>query len=303
LDFIHRDGEAFQDQLPDEILQQGSGWGALESLYRERAGQAAFSTAGMVFDKESLTTEQAPWISLVNLGVMPDVDPDSVPVAFMTQDEWKARLEAFVKSGQRANWFAWLQLGVMRFTINDRDGARRAWEQSLQHTPTAWAKRNLAVLAIEEGQQEEAVKLYIEAVRMKPALLPLAVECGQALLQSMQPQKWLELLKQLPMVVRSSGRIQLLEAQAALAIGDFRKVEQFFEDEVIVPTIREGELSLSDFWFEYHLRRLSSQENCQIDEALRARVYREYPVPAHIDFRMRIEPHEQAGSLGEANKQ
>jgi tetratricopeptide (TPR) repeat protein len=303
LESVQREGETFQDQAPDEILQQGSGWGALEALRREREGQTAFCTAGMLFDEVSLTTEQAPWVSLVNEGVVPDTDPDSVPAAFMIQDEWKARFEAIVKSNQRSNWFTWLQLGVMRYSAKNRDGARQAWEQSLQQFPTAWAKRNLAVLALEEGQQEEAIEQYIEAVRMKPELLPLAVECGQALLQLMQPQKWLELLKELPMMIRSSGRIQLLEAQAALAIGDFKKVEQFFANEVILPNIREGELSLSEFWFEYHLRCLSSQENLKIDDELRARVYREYPVPAHIDFRMRIEPNEPSHSLGEANKQ
>ena len=303
LESAHQDGEIFQDQPPIEILQHGSGWGALEALRREREGQTAFCTAGMLFDEVSLTTEQAPWVSLVNKGVVPDTDPDSVPVAFMVQDEWKARFEALVKSNQRVNWFSWLQMGVMRYAANDRDGARQAWEQSLQQLPTAWAKRNLAVLTLEEGQQEEATSLYIEAVRMKPELLPLVVECGQALLQSIQPQKWLELLKELPTTVRSSGRIRLLEAQAALAMGDFQKVERFFADEVILPNIREGELSLSEFWFEYHLRRLSSQENLKIDDELRARVYREYPVPAHIDFRMRIEPNEPSHSLGEANKQ
>jgi tetratricopeptide (TPR) repeat protein len=294
LETVHLHGEAFQDQAPNETLQHGSGWGALESLRREREGQPAFSTSGMLFDEESLTTEQAPWISLVMQGVMPDVDPDSVPAAFMIQDDWKARLEAFVKSGQHTNWITWLQLGVMRYAAKNRDGARQAWEQSLQQFPTAWARRNLAILALEDGQQEEVASLYIEAVRMKPELLPLVVECGQALLKSMQPQKWLELLKEVPATIRSSGRIQLLEAQAALAIGDFKKVEQFFANEFILPTIREGELSLSDFWFEYHLKRLSYQENREIDDELRARVYREFPVPAHIDFRMKIEPHEQS---------
>jgi len=294
LESAHRDGEVYQDQPPDEILQRGSGWGALESLRQEREGQTVFCTAGMVFDEESLTNEQAPWISLVNQDAVPDMDSDSIPVAFMIQDEWKARFEALVKSSPRSNWFTWLQLGVMRYAAKNRDGARRAWEQSLQKFPTAWAKRNLAVLALEKGQLEEAASLYIEAVRMKPGLLPLAVECGHTLLQSFQPQKWIDLLTELPLTVRLSGRIQLLEAQAALAIGDFKKVEQFFEDEVILPNIREGELSLSDFWFEYHLRRLSSQENCRIDDELRTRVTCEYPVPAHIDFRMRIESHEQS---------
>ena len=49
--------------------------------------------------------------------------------------------------------------------------------------------------------------------------------------------------------------------------------------------------------------RLLDVENLEIDDELRARVYREHPVPVHIDFRMRIEPHEQSGSPSEANQQ
>lgn len=79
-------------------------------------------------------------------------------------------------------------------------------------------------------------------------------------------------------------------AQAALAIGVFESVERFFESGVIIPDIREGEVALSDLWFEYHLKRLSSQENCAVDDALRARVQREFPVPGTFDFRMNISP-------------
>ncbi len=302
LEAVHQDGEAFQDQPPVEILQHGSGWGSLEALRRESEGEVPFSTTGLVFDKDSITDDQTPWISLVNMGVIPGTDPNSVPQGFMIQDEWKALLEAFVKSDQITNWFAWLQLGVMRFFADNRDGARQAWEQSLSYAVTPWALRNLAIFAFEDGQIEKAVSLYIDSVRMKPDLIPLAIECGYVLLQSEQPQKWLDLITELSMEVRSAGRIQLLEAQAALAVGDFLKVEQFFADEAVIPDIREGEISLSDFWFEYQLKRLSSQENSQIDDELRARVYREFPVPTHIDFRMKIDPFEHPRDLNKVTK-
>jgi len=58
---------------------------------------------------------------------------------------------------------------------------------------------------------------------------------------------------------------------------------------MVFPVIREVKLSLSDFWFEYQLIRLSHQKNCEIDDELRARVYREFPVPTHLDFRIKIE--------------
>jgi hypothetical protein len=293
LEAVHQDGKAIQDIPPVEIFQHGSGWGSLEALRREMEGEAPFATTGLVFDKTSLTDNQAPWVSLVDKGIVPGADPDSIPRGFMIQDEWKKLLEESVKLEHRANWLAWLQLGVMRFSANDRDGARQAWEQSLQYVSTPWAIRNLAILALEDGRNEEAVSLYIDAVRMKPELLPLAIECGYVLLHSGEPQKWLDLMSELPISARSTGRIQLLEAQAALAVGDFLKVGQYFSKEVIIPDLREGELSLSDFWFEYQLQRLSSQENCKVDDDLRARVYREFPVPTHLDFRMKIEPIEQ----------
>ena len=76
---------------------------------------------------------------------------------------------------------------------------------------------------------------------------------------------------------------------AALAVGDFARVEQVFADEVVVDDLREGERSLSQLWFDYHEQRLSKAENHPIDNTLRARVRREYPIPALFDFRMEIE--------------
>jgi hypothetical protein len=146
------------------------------------------------------------------------------------------------------------------------------------------------LFAFEEGRIDEAVSLYVDAVRLKPGLIPLVVECGKALLQCQKSKTWLDLAAELPPEVRSMGRVELLVAQAALSSGDSEIVERFFESQVIIPDIREGEVALSDLWFEYQLKRLSSQENCAADDKLRARVQREFPVPAHFDFRMKISP-------------
>jgi hypothetical protein len=56
----------------------------------------------------------------------------------------------------------------------------------------------------------------------------------------------------------------------------------------VVIDLREGERALSDLWFNLHERRLSAQENIPIDDALRARVRREFPPPPAIDFRMSV---------------
>ncbi len=276
---------AFADLPPDAIIQRGSGWGALERRRREVAGERPFCSTALVFDDDSLTAAQAPWLVLLDSGALPVYDPNAEPAGYMVQPEWRAKLEAATQAG-RANWVAWLHLGVMRYAAGEREAARDAWGRSLQALQTPWALRNLALLAWEDGQFDEAAELYAAALRLRPALLPLAVECGQKLIAMERPQMWLDLLDILPDGLRAAGRIRLLEGQAALAVGDFERVARLFDGSLVIDDLREGERSLSHLWLDYHARRISAEEGIPVDEALLTRVQREFPVPATLDFRM-----------------
>ncbi|MEN8180462.1 MAG: hypothetical protein ABFS39_17820 [Pseudomonadota bacterium] len=118
------------------------------------------------------------------------------------------------------------------------------------------------------------------------------MECGRALIESRQPEKWLDLLEELPPSLGSDGRIHLLQALAALAVGDYETVENFFTREIVIPDLREGEISLSDLWFSYHERRISEVQNITNNDTLREHVRREFPVPEKLDFRMMVEDRE-----------
>jgi tetratricopeptide (TPR) repeat protein len=275
----------FADLPPEEIIQRGSGWGALERRRCEAAGERPFCSAALTFDDASLTEVQAPWLALLDEGALPALAPNAEPLSYMVQAEWRAMLEVAVLAG-RANWSTWLHLGVMRYYAGERDTAREAWECSLHAEQTPWALRNLALLAWEDADFDEAVELYAAALRMRPALLPLAVECGQKLIAMERPQMWLDLLEILPDNLRAAGRIRLLEGQAALAIGDLDCVAQLFDGSLVIDDLREGERSLSHLWFDYHARRISAAEGIPIDDALHERVWREFPAPEALDFRM-----------------
>ena len=278
-------GAALADTPPVEILQRGSGWGALELRRREAAGEPPFCSAGLAFDDASLTAAQAPWLALLREGALPAADPTVAPRAFMVQAEWRALLER--QAAGADNWLSWLHLGVMRYQAGDHAGARAAWQASLAQARTPWALRNLGLLAGEGGDLMGAAEFYLEALRLQPNLLPLAVECGALLIETGRSVDWLARLRELPKAIRQNGRIRLLEARAVLATGNLATVEHILAERPVVADLREGNTALSDIWDEYQLRRVSAAEKLPADATLAARVRREHPIPAELDFRMR----------------
>ena len=268
----------------EEEFQHGSGWGALERIRREAGGETPFCGPELRFHDDSLQPAQEPWIALLKHGTLPDLDPGAEPRGCMVQTEWQRLLEKAVGNAP-SNWLTWLHLGVMRYYKADLDGARQAWEASLAAAPTAWAARNLAALAKQEGRPDEAASRYVEACRRCPSLSTLAVECGTALLEANRSQDWLHVVAELPEPLRHAGRIRLLEGRAALAAGDLPRVEQILAEAPVVDDLREGERSLSDLWFAYHEQRLKPELSLS-DEDLQAHVRREFAVPPELDFRM-----------------
>ena len=279
----------FADRPPVEVAHRGSGWGALERRRRDAAGEPPLCGESLVFDDASLGPQQAPWVELLEHGALGAGDPTAEPLGYQVQPAWRDLLEQAVAAGRGAHWLAWLHLGVLRHAAGAYAAAEQAWERSLEECETPWARRNLAVLAREEERTEEAAALYLEACRARPDHIPLAIECAQFLLAADRAQTWLELLPALSGSVRDQGRIRLLEGSAALATGDLERVERLLETPLVIDDLREGERSQSHLWFEYHEKRLSASEGVPVDEALKDRVRREFPVPRDLDYRMSVD--------------
>lgn len=287
LDEFHRQAEQVMVREPDELLFRGLGWGALEKRRCSMSGEVCGIPDELPFDDADLGPEQAPWLALLELGALPERDPQDDPGQYMTQPQWQALLERSIESGHGDHWLSWLHLGVMRMEAGDTEGTREAWETSLQRAENGWALRNLAALALREEDEQAAVELLARALQVGPVIAPLASEYGQLLLKLGRHEALRDLLEALPEQVLSHERVMLLGAQAALHFGDFAHVEQVLQHEFA--TIREGEVSLSDLWFDMHTRRLAQEEGVPADEALRARAEEQFPPPAAIDYRMRVD--------------
>jgi len=283
-------GAIIADTLPSEILQRGSGWGRLEELRREAASEKPFCTPAIIFDNESLTAAQQPWLSLLQEEYFPASSPEEPIMGFLVQKEWRNLLEKSLGNNRNdtKNWLAWYHLGVMRYCDRDLSDAAAAWEKSLTLAETPWTLRNLAVLATELGQIKKAGDLYLKASRQSPELLPLIVESCQFLLKNNRATEVKDLLTILSDTIKENGRMRFLQTLTALEIGNLPIVKQYLAAPPTVVDIREGETTLSDLWYEYHARRLNQEDGIAIDDALRARIRREFPVPEALDFRMKI---------------
>jgi hypothetical protein len=272
----------------EEVLFRGTGWAALE---RRRAG--------MVFEEREIGEEQGPWVKLLETGVFPERDPSEEPGQFMVQEEWRELLEESIACGKSDHWLAWLHLGVMKMEGGDTEGARAAWRTSVQRARNGWALRNLAQIELRAGNEKGAAELLAEAVRecaredtrahagTRRAGRPhhaLAGEYVALLLKLKRLEAAEELLGSLPAQVRRAERLQMAAGWVALHFDRFEEVEETLQQDFA--TVREGELTLSELWFGLQEKKLARAEGVEVDEALRARVRKEFPPPYEIDFRM-----------------
>jgi tetratricopeptide (TPR) repeat protein len=283
----HKRRADFENVEPIEFYQLGSGWGALENRLQKHGGEQFQLSPGLIFGEDAITQKQMPWTSLLENGEFPDGDPNTPPAGFVVNTRWGELLETALLNDRGSNWLAWYHAGLIRYHAGDQAGARQAWEKSLALSWTPWTARNLAHLSWNEGEVDQAADLLLAAQRAAPDILSLAVECGRCLLESGRPQDWLSVTQKMSASQRANGRLRLLEAQASLDVGDLDVVDKFFNNNVVVADLREGESSLTDLWFQFQAMKISIAENIPLDDDLIKRVERQVSVPSSFDFRMK----------------
>lgn len=275
------------DNLPKEVLSHASGWGALELERRVHTTGAVPVPAAFVFPESTMGVEQAKWLHLLQNGCLLEQSPFAEPGEWMVQEEFCTLLEQSLADEKNRNWYALLHLGVMRMERLDEAGAKVAWQESIELKPSAWAYRNLAVLATFQGDHAEALTCLSRAWELdsdsSQCTLALAQEYLQALCADRRYEQAQEVYAKFPHAIQLNDRIQILHARIALELGNLDAVEEILQHEFAV--VREGETELTDIWFEIIYRRFASTTDLPLDEKTRAEIRRLYPPPAHIDFR------------------
>jgi hypothetical protein len=281
LDQVLADTRCWADNEPDEVLNTGSGWGALERIVQERDGDRSLTLPGTPFADESLGPAQAPWLQLLQTGQLPSPAAEQAPASYQTNRRWVPLLEA------ADGWLAMLHLGLIHAVAGDVAAASDAWTRSIATEPTAWAWRNLAVLAQSDGDLPLAIGRFRQAVSLRPDLAPLAGELLDALLAAGDGTAALAAIDAAPPEQRALGRFRLAEVRAALLTGDLDRAGRVLEHGAVVPPdVREGDAALHEVWFDYQVALTARDERRPADDELAAWVRSTVPVPLHLDFRM-----------------
>lgn len=274
--------EAARDESADlvsEVLQRGSGWGALENLRRAAAGEPPLP-GSTPFPDDTLGPEQDYWLRLLDApGELASADPAAAPLSYQSDPWWLPRLAG------HDTWETHLQAGVIHAAAGDTAAARESWRASIERDDNGWAHRAIAATLAARGD-EDAVREYQAAHALLPAVAQLSVEAAVALIALGHEGDALAMIGELDDAQRSLGRIRFAEARAALATGDLDRCARLLEDGIEIPNFREGEMALGELWLDYHARRLAAEGGVPVTATLRALAAREHPVPPAYDFGM-----------------
>ena len=236
-------GAGADDDRQAERVHAGTGWGALESLRREVAGEPPSPVIDRLFPRSSLGDDQEPWIALLETGA----PPPGTPRSYVAGRSWSDLLEGAADSAA-----SMLHRGVARWSAGRREAAVEAWEAACALEPGSWlALRNLAAASGLMGAPGRSAEQYLRALDLMPGLPQLRVEAIEALIAADRLPEAIALARTAP---RSSfaGRFRFLEARAAVLHGDVGHAESILAGELEIADLREGEASLSDLWLAVH---------------------------------------------------
>ncbi|GAB4066141.1 DUF5107 domain-containing protein [Angustibacter speluncae] len=266
---------AAAERVPHEVLHVGSGWGAVEQARRARHDLPALP-AGTPFDPAVAGDEQRSWLDLL-AGHAPDADPSVPPASCQVGEEWEALLRG------HQGWLPAYLLGVSLAARGRLDDARSAWKRSVVQTDNAWARRALAVT---DDDQQSAGRSWDRAIELAPWCVPLQVERLAWVATTSPPVTVLAAVDAAPDEVRAHPAVRLLEARAAVDVGDLARSTRLLDEEgLVVPNLREGADDLTELWWDHRALALATAAGQPVSAAHRAGARAE-PVPARYDFRM-----------------
>lgn len=276
----------------ENLIFSGSGWGALENLRREKAGEKRMAPH---LDFGTVGDEQEDWVQLLEEGCLPAHDPLEPPVSYMLQTEWTKMLEDAAAGVDRDNWYTRLQLGLVYFANGDLKRAAGQVAASASLCPSPWALYTQAHIALDEDRPRECAVLAIRAAQMKPDDVSLAKEAATYAAQLGMFRSLTAYIETMPPAVAECGRVKIYMLYNYVKTGNIEKAEEILYSDggFVIPDIREAETLLTELYLDLEEQK-AKRDGREFDRDA-------CEVPKIFDYRMGLaRPREARGTRADA---
>lgn len=259
------------ERKPENIIQEGNGWGYLEQKLRGIVLPSAFS-----FTPDSVGNAEKPWNFFLDNGYLPIVNETSYAFPVVVNNAWKQRLEEAIEKydspHDQTRGVMLHYLGTTLLEGEDVVAAKQCWLDAYAIDPNPWTARNIAVLELRRNAVDIAFEWYEKAVSMDagPLSIKIAEEYFHALVENGRVQEAETYFNTLPAsYLEESDALALDRAKLAAMLGDPTKIKELAIDRVLC-NIREGDTPLDALWEQYCIMAKG-----RID-----------PLPAELDFNL-----------------
>ena len=258
----------------EKAVYMGSGWGALQQKLMGKKVSDYLD-----FPESSLDAETEDWTTLLNTGDLPVPNANEPVKSYVKGKVWIDKL-----NNTKDSWYKFYHLGIVHYAEENIEKAYECFKKSVELQPNAWALRNLSQIEKNEKNNLKAAEEFIvKAVEVKKDYQPLWVNYAELMIAIDKHQKWINAYNSLSEELKENGRLKMLYGLSLTRTGRAKEaLEIITSDEFVLPDIKEGEFSISHMWLEIH-RILMGKTEKEISDK---EVYKIYPLPEELDFRM-----------------
>ncbi len=263
---------------PEKLFSM-EGWGALEAYRRGKMGGSMMNDH---LDFGQMGPQQLDWKRLLDEGTMGEHAPDEIPPSYQRQKEWLTLLEHALEGRDKGNWYTHYLYGTAMIAEKDYEKAFVHLRTSLELENTPWGNYAMAVCYKKTGYREKERESMLAAYGLRREDISLAKELFGCLYEGGDSEQTVELFESGTAAVRQNARCRLYYAYALARLGRAKEAEDILcgQGVLTVPDVREGELTVTQLWYEIQRQKGTGGMGQKI--------------PRDLDFRMSGSPDERA---------
>lgn len=221
---------------------------------------------------ESLGAQQQPWLDLLEGRKSSFLMEDGIPVSYMLDSRWEERLAALDDEGAR----------TMRAVMMLDEGRLDEAVKVFSTLPGPFAQYSLAHACMRKGEMDEALTAVASCLCQTGSYC-YVLGCLELLAKMEAYDEAWKVYDGLDDGMKADSRIRYAMHGAALALGMVDFLDESYSREPV--SIREGSRLWSDGWFTYRAWKEAKEKGIPFSQELVDKHRREEEMPYEVDFR------------------